>query len=266
MRWLACVLLLVPGPLRAEPGPAKAPPAVVLRDGRLSARLEAAEVREVLADLAKQAGAEVQGTVPEGRLVSTTFEGLSLQAALERVLGDVSFALVYGPDGKVRTIELRGGPQAPSARAVPSPPDEVLGLQGWPPSDMVREAAERLQGFMLSDQSIPVEGRLARTLGADATSFRTLAQTSVEHDDARVRAQALRTALRALEEDREMREALAATLDSVGDAFLTQYVRNIAKDRAGEFASRLARSAKTDALRTRAQAVASRVDDGPPSR
>lgn len=93
-----------------------------------------------------------------------------------------------------------------------------------------------------------------------------LAQTSVEHEDARVRAQTLRTALRALEEDRQVRDALSTTLDSVGDAFLTQYVRNIAKDRAGEFASRIARAAHTDSLRTRAQAVASRVEDAPRSR
>src|SRR4029450_14151948 len=94
------------GPQRASP-----PAAVSVRDGRMSIRATDAAVGSVVADVARKAGPEVKGTVPADRTVSAAFDDATLDEGLRRLLGDLSFALVYGQDGRLRTIGLRGGPQ-----------------------------------------------------------------------------------------------------------------------------------------------------------
>src|SRR4029077_18548760 len=86
---------------------------------RLTVHLTGPPVTDVLDDLGRQAGAEIRGQVRDPREVSAEFEGLPLAEALHRLLGDQNFALVYGNEGRLKSVRLLGGPQTAVA-AVPA--------------------------------------------------------------------------------------------------------------------------------------------------
>ena len=261
---LVLLLLLSPGIGLAETPKKDSPPTarVTVRDGRMSVRLDDAVLRNVVADVAHQTGADVKGTVPDARTVSASFDDVPLDEGLRRLLGTLSFALVYGQDGRLRTIELRGGPQeratSPAAAGSDAQPGPIPSRPG------VEEATDVLRKFAEGGQPIPVRGRLARALGADAVPFSSLVQAAVGQDDPRVRTEALRTGLRALESDRNVREAFTTLLDTIGDDELVQVMRNMAKDRAVEFTNAIARGAHEDAVKARATSIAKLVGEGAP--
>src|SRR5438105_8588602 len=76
------------------------------RDDRLTIRARDTPVGEVVDALKRQSGAEVRGAVPEGA-VSAEIDTLPLREALARLLGERSFTLTYGEDGRLKTIELK---------------------------------------------------------------------------------------------------------------------------------------------------------------
>lgn len=234
------------------------------RRGLVSARLENAPLQDVLRQLAAAAGAEVRGSIPEDRRVDATFTDLELRPALERFLGDLSFALVYDAEGRLRTIELRGGPVEEAADT--GVRDSGLDLAAWPPNEAVAQAAEHLHAYTLSDRTIPVWGLLRRALGADAVPFRRLAEAAVGNDDSRVRAHAARAAVRALERDDEERQALVLLLEGAGDGLVADYLRRAGGERAAELAAIAARGARTPAVRMRFRAVAARLRASSPPR
>jgi hypothetical protein len=261
---LVLLPLLSPGIGLAETPKGDSPPKahVSVRDGRMSVRLDDAVLRNVVADVAHQTGAEVKGTVPDDRTVSASFDDAPLDEGLRRLLGTLSFALVYEQDGRLRTIELRGGPRervAPPAVGGDAQP----GTLPSPPG--VQEATDVLRKFAEGGRPIPVRGRLARALGAEAVPFTTLVQAAVDQDDPRVRADALRTGLRAIESDRDVREAFTTLLDAIGDDELVQVMRNMAKDRVVEFTNAIARGAHEDAVKARATSIVKLVGEGAPA-
>src|SRR2546428_379259 len=86
------------------------------------ARAAGTEVRE---ERGRQAGAEIRGQVRDPREVSAEFEAVPLAEALHRLLGDQNFALVYGHEGRLKSVRLLGGPQtaaAPAPAAAAAPP------------------------------------------------------------------------------------------------------------------------------------------------
>src|SRR6266403_2896363 len=98
----------------------------------LTVRLTSVPVTDVLDELGRQAGAQIRGQVRDLRAVSVEFEAVPLADALHRLLGDQNFALVYGHEGRLKSVRLLGGPQtaaapAPAAAAAPpatpGPPD-----------------------------------------------------------------------------------------------------------------------------------------------
>src|SRR5881296_3446012 len=84
----------------------------------LTVRLTSVPVTDVLDELGRQAGAQIRGQVRDLRAVSVEFEAVPLADALHRLLGDQNFALVYGHEGRLKSVRLLGGPQAvPAAPA-----------------------------------------------------------------------------------------------------------------------------------------------------
>lgn len=258
------VLLLLGAAFTGRVPPATgADPQISVREGLVSAVLEDAPLDEVLHRLAVATGAELRGAVPADRRVGAQFTDLELRPALERILGDLSFALVYDAEGRLRTIDLRGAPAHRPADA--GSHDIRLDLSTWPPNEAVAQAAERLQARALSDRPIPVRGLLRRALDTDVVPWRLLAQTAVANDDRRIRAHAARRAVRALEEGDEKHRALVRLLEGSGDALVADYLRRAAGERAVDLARMAARGARTPAVRQRLRAVVARLEVATPS-
>src|SRR3989454_4351842 len=111
--------LAAPG-ARSDEG---APERVIHYEGdTLTVRLAGAPVTDVLDELGRQAGAEIRGQVRDPHEVSAEFEGVPLAEALHRLLGDQNFALVYGNEGRLKSVRLLGGPQTAAAAGAAPPP------------------------------------------------------------------------------------------------------------------------------------------------
>src|SRR5438552_6902496 len=81
----------------------------------LTEDLAGAPVDDVVDELGRQAGAEIRGQVRDPHEVSVEFDSVSLAEALHRLLGDQNFALVYGNEGRLKSVRLLGGPTAAAA-------------------------------------------------------------------------------------------------------------------------------------------------------
>src|SRR5689334_1934828 len=88
------------------------PPTVRYRDDKVSVDLHEAPVETVLQVLAKESGAELVGSTRAEHPLTMSFEDVPLKEALERLVGAQNFTLKYDEHGKLRAIELRGGPEA----------------------------------------------------------------------------------------------------------------------------------------------------------
>lgn len=76
------------------------------QDDRLTVRLIEADLSDVVAEITKQSGAALRGSVAKGQTVNRSFENEPLDRALERLLSPQSFMLAYDATGHLRTIEL----------------------------------------------------------------------------------------------------------------------------------------------------------------
>jgi hypothetical protein len=74
-------------------------PDMAVHQGRLSVRLQDAELGDVLAAIARQAGITIRGDPRPGRRVSTQFSGIPLNEGLRRLLrlASLSSTMVYAP-------------------------------------------------------------------------------------------------------------------------------------------------------------------------
>lgn len=239
-----------------------APPRVVeFKSDRITVHAEQVPVGDILDEIKRQSGADIRGDAPRERQVSTTFDKLPTQEALERLLGAQNFALTYGAEGNLVLIDLKGAPEekrALPATAAAAPEDggprtaSDYAPQGW--WDMRRAFDDR-------GKEIPVSGALAKLLGSDKTSFEILVQAAYGLDDPALRAEARRASLRALERDPALRDALLQGLAAMDDGALATYARAACRDRALEFMKGLARDTENPDLRARARAIMRRVRD-----
>ena len=122
MAWraVAAIVLLPAAALRPSSAPAvaeRSPPIVTYRSDQLSVRLEKVPLEDVLAELGRVSGAEIQGAPREPRDITAQFDDVPLPEALFRLIGDQNFMLTYGEGDRLRTIELFGGPQIARGRA-----------------------------------------------------------------------------------------------------------------------------------------------------
>jgi hypothetical protein len=227
-----------------------APPTATYANGLLSVRATAAPLPEVLSAIGRATGAELRGRPADAPPVTVRLEVLPVKDALERILGSQSFALVLGDDGRVRAIDLRGGPQTalPRKTSLDAP-------EGWTPSQETVEAAVVVDQWAQRDTRYPVSGRLAEALGGTEATFSQITEAALANPDRAVRAQALRTSLRLLEGTEEVRDAFVRLLGTLDDAFLTNYARLAMKDNAMEIVAGMAQRSSAPAVRTRAQGV-----------
>ena len=123
------VLLIAAMALSAGPLAAGEPMCVVAYDAdRVTVHAERVPLANVVREIGRQSGAEILGQVRKPRDVSLDFERVPLVDALARLLREQNFTVRYGPEGKLRAIDLLGEPlalaSAQTTRADASNPDK----------------------------------------------------------------------------------------------------------------------------------------------
>ena len=123
------VLLVAAMALSAGPLAAGEPMCVVAYDAdRVTVHAERVPLANVVREIGRQSGAEILGQVRKPRDLSLDFDRVPLVDALARLLREQNFTVRYGPEGKLRAIDLLGEPLALAAaqttRADASSPDK----------------------------------------------------------------------------------------------------------------------------------------------
>src|SRR5207249_4501690 len=110
-RQTLALALLVASIVGPRPVRAGQPPEIEYRNDRLTLHAHDTPITAILDEVKRQSGAEVRGA-PAVTSVTVDLDAVPLREALERLLGPRSFTLTYGEHGRLKAIELRGGPQA----------------------------------------------------------------------------------------------------------------------------------------------------------
>ncbi len=237
--------------VRGEQGP---PPRVIHyeRDA-LTVRLAKVPVGDVLDEIGRQADARIRGQVRDPQEVSAEFEAVPLDEALHRLLGEQNFALVYGKEGRLKTVRLLGGPQAAAAPA--SPPATVVAPPAPP-------AADSVVSLMAKHRPIPVSGHLSEIVGGPQASLLQLVDLGTHHADATVRAEAAHAVLATVDGDGALRSSVVAQLNATDDAALADLLRNAAGDHAEEVAMQVLAGSRAPEIRNKASAVLQQLRAG----
>jgi hypothetical protein len=251
-RVLVCSLLAGVASFAASEDPPVTRLDVSVQGDAVTADLTRAPVAQVLAAIAEQAGAEVRGEVAGTRDVTLTLEHASFEDALERLLGEQSFTLTYRAGGGLKRITL-GGTAVAKGASRPAGPVTAggPGPAPWPPTPEAAEAVRRVAEFMHGNPTVPVNGRLAQTLGTRTSTFMEVLQAGLKHDDAHVRAEGRRVVVRSLAADPEVRAAMVTTFDSMDDERLVQALRSAAGVDAERLALAFARHGRSPVLARR---------------
>jgi hypothetical protein len=222
-----------------------APPLRVVHYERdaLTVHVAGVPVGEVLEEIGRQAGADIQGGVRTPHDVSAEFDAVPLPEALHRLLGDQNFALVYGGGGHLRTVKLLGGPQnQPVPVVAAEPPAKPGGMA-------------ELLNMVATHAPVPVSGRLAQALGNDKASVQQILDASLHNEDATVRFEAVRRALAVLEAEPALRSTLLSTVNGIQDGEVANLLRGIASSHAVEMVTYISTQARANELRIKASGV-----------
>ena len=247
---------------RAETADGPSASILTYRNDRLSVRLVAVPLAEVMADIGRASGAVIYGILPQPREVSAVFDDVPLVEALDRLLGDRNFVIKYGKGDRLRAIKLLGGPGVPIRTAAPPAPTIPTPAPAVTASGVPKARDPGGAVAMLDDHAaIPLSGRLAQALGTDAATFRQLFDAAVHDEDAAVRAEAMRVCLAAVDAEPEFRNRVLQALNTLDDFTLTEMLRGLAGSRAEEIAAQIAAHVRGSDLRSRARGILLRLGD-----
>jgi len=213
------------------------------RDDRLSVHVTDVLIAEVLAEIGRQCGAQVNGPVPVRR-VTASFDDLSLAVGLSRLLQRQSFALVYSGAGRLLAIDLV---------------IEAAGDTAAPPTEAVPAATPMLSGekqAAVFGRTLQVNSELATALGTHTPTAGQVLHAVLHQSNAAQRSAAQQTLLAAFDVDAELENAYLAVLQPVDDVTLAKLLRDAAQGHAAEeFMAQLASRARSEELRRKAAAV-----------
>jgi hypothetical protein len=205
---------------------AEAPPIAVQRD-RITGEFVGVPAEDALRQIASATGADVVGTVLEGRQVTVKLDDVPLEAAMQRILGTQSFSLVFDGGGGLRRIRLINAPTGalPGASRVPPAPAPVVGNPAQ---------------FMALEVPISTVGPLAEQLGPSGkATMGQLFELAARSDDAGVRVAAVDASMAAIERDGNLQGSIDKMLTGVDDNSLAMMIRGSAGARATELMSRV---------------------------
>lgn len=212
--------LLLPAGAAAESEPAaeaSPPEPTVLRyeNGTLSARVQRTPLTDVLRQLSEVTGAEIAGGIAEPREVSGTFENVPLDEGLRRLLGDTSFLLVYCDGGRLCRVSLLEKGQDVVMRApapvAPTPPAEDPTLTA-------------LGQTLDAHPPVAADPALANVIGGDQASLRQLVYLALTSHEGAVRAAAVRSGVKVLDAEPELRSQLLGILNGLTPEAVTAMI------------------------------------------
>jgi len=219
--------------------PPTVPDTVVRYSGdTLSVRAADVPLTRILDAIGEESGATIEGRIADDRAVTIEFEDVPVAEALDRILGDQNFVLVYDHEHRLRLVELIDG-------AIEGRPVEVTASPPPAPADVLARHPR-----------LHVNGILAERLGSDTMSLHDLIETALRQEDRDVRGDAMRTAVEVLEADPEFRRALHMTADATP---LDDVVRDVGAARAEETLFYVATKASDSELRNRAVTLLDRM-------
>jgi len=226
--------------------PAEAPERIIrYSDDTLTVRITHEPVRDVLDEIGRQTGAEIQGQLAEARDVSADFEAVPLSDALRRLLGNENFALVYGEKGRLKAVKLLGGSQVVSTST---------GRATMMPTTTVPELSEEATATSLLDTPVTLlmGSRLARLLGRQSAPLREVVEVGLRSPDPAVRADTVRAVLQTIDKDPRLHKATADTVGTMDDTTLAHMLREVAGEHSGEVANLIASQTRNPVLRLKA--------------
>jgi hypothetical protein len=227
----------------AEPPP-PSDRAVRYADDKLTIRVQGMPAEALVAEIAKQAGAKVTGTVGKATPITADWTALPVKDALEQILGPQNFTLTYGEKGELRVIALRGGQQ----EGTPKPPAEDTKNR-----DTSAETA-LFKTFDIRDQ-IPIDGAVAKRLGKTTAPWDLVTNTGIGDDDPAVRRSAVKAGVEAFEANETMRQAVVSVTGEMTDAQLAAFARAYMYHRAEDFLRNIRRETSLPDVQERARAV-----------
>jgi hypothetical protein len=226
-------------------------PGLAYRDGRVTADIQGVPLEEVLAALARETGAAINGEPLFLQPVHVRLDGVPLSEALRRLLGGQNFLLRYGPDGDVSSVDLLGGPQPRTSNAGAA---QVSAL------DFYRLVA--------GHPPITVGPALVKAAGGDRARAHRLLQVATHDADPAVRREALLAVLRAVEGDTALRNTALLALRRTSDASMAQLLRTHGGEHVVELLGVLEAEASDPLVRRRAVRVRGKLGapaDGTPA-
>jgi YD repeat-containing protein len=246
VRALLMALALAGGSALAAPEPAPEGSHVVrYRDDKLSVDLHDVSIATVMADVARESGAELVGTPREDRRLTLVFQDIPMKEALERLVGAQNFTLKYDDAGKLKAIELRGGQEA---RDLPKP--------ATAPVDE-KTAAKQYAFFKAFDtnEPIPLNGDLRQRLNENEARYDTLGNVVLGYPDAKTRQAAMRAILQALDRDPERKAAVMDALNAMSTEELSAFARARGYHMAEALVQNVLRESSDPQIRARARDV-----------
>jgi hypothetical protein len=244
--------------------PAGAKPLELLeyKDDRVTMRAEDTPLADIIDALKRQSGAELHGTAPE-KTITLSLDNVPLRDALQRMLGEESFALTYGDKDKLKKLELRGGPsEAKSMLDKPGESAKAPDLAPDPNANLgMRDGKAPAHWVAVHDglrANVPVSGRLKEAAGADRASWDFVLHTASQSKDPELRDDAIRAGVHAVENDPEMREGVIGSLLRMDDQQLGEYIKAMARSVEAEpipFVKSVVRYSRDSELRSRARGL-----------
>jgi len=232
---LAVLVTWVQGPAADAPPPKT----IVLTGDKLTVKVNAVPLDDVLQAVVGPGNGEIRGSVKQPHDVTIDFEDVPLRDGLARLLGDQNFVLTFRDDGTLRAVTLLGGAQDQSSGA-----RIVKQAQPGQPSASAGELMQR-------NVPVPAGGKLALFLGQPSATLQQLLDISLRQDDASLRVEAIRAGMGAIDTQADLKALVVKTLSDVDDHTLENVVRTVAQDRAREFVSQMAAITRTPEIRTR---------------
>jgi hypothetical protein len=171
---------------------------------RVTARFDAVPVADAIQQIATATGGELRGGVRQPRDVTLELHAVPLEEALGRLLGQQNFTVRYGEDGRVKTIALEGGPEAPPKKATPTAAGEPK--KDEPAFPIV------LSRMFVRHRPIKLSEPLAERFGQEKASMPELLEIAMDDEDGISRSLASQAVLSALEKEARYRRSFLRSL------------------------------------------------------
>jgi hypothetical protein len=162
-------------------------------------------VADAIQQIATATGGELRGGVRQPRVVTLELHAVPLEEALGRLLGQQNFTVRYGEGGRVKTIALEGGPEAP-----PKPKDTPTAA-GEPTKEEPKFPIV-LSRMFLRHRPIKLSEPLAERFGQEKASMPELLEIAMDDEDGISRSLASQAVLSALEKEGRYRRSFLRSL------------------------------------------------------